>query len=86
MKKEQANEQIKEIVNILEDLERDGSVPKNIKDRFNVIVGVLKENVDVKIKVNKALHDFDDISDDVNLQPYTRTQIWNIVSLLEKIS
>ena len=41
---------------------------------------------EISIKISKALNDLDEIADDVNLQPYTRTQIWNVVSILEKIN
>jgi len=37
------------------------------------------------IRINKALHELEEIADDINLQPFTRTQLWNIVSILEKI-
>ena len=76
----------KEVIEVLEDLEKDMSVPKNVKDQIKTTIDALKEEKDVKISVNKALHELDEIADDPNLQPYTRTQIWNIVSLLEKIS
>ena len=34
-------------------------------------------------KINKALHELEEVAEDTNMQPYTRTQIWNVVSLLE---
>jgi len=34
---------------------------------------------------NKALDELDELVSDNNIQQYTRTQIWNVVSLLEKI-
>lgn len=77
--------QIKDVIEVLEELEQDATVPRNIKDKIKTTIKVLKDNSDIKISVNKALHELDDIADDSNLQPYTRTQIWNIVSLLEKI-
>ncbi|MBU0461926.1 MAG: UPF0147 family protein, partial [Nanoarchaeota archaeon] len=38
---------------------------------------------ELSIRINKALSELDEISDDTNLQAYTRTQIWNIASMLE---
>jgi transcriptional regulator NrdR family protein len=35
--------------------------------------------------VMKHLHELDEIADDTNLQAYTRTQIWNVVSILETL-
>ena len=48
-------------------------------------INTFKENMELSIKVNKAMNELDDIASDINLQAYTRTQIWNIVSSLEKI-
>ena len=80
------NKEVKEVVVILEELENDTGIPRNVKEKIKNTIRALKEDVDLKISVNKALHELDEISDDPNLQSYTRTQIWNIVSLLEKVS
>ena len=76
---------IDEIIEVLEELCDDNTVPKNIKAKFQEIVTSLKKGDEVSIKVNKALQDLDEIGDDTNLQPYVRTQIWNISSMLEKV-
>ena len=74
------------IIEVLEELCVEGSVPKNIKAKFIEIISCLKESIETSIRVNKALHSLDEIGDDTNLQPYIRTQIWNIVSMLERVS
>ena len=81
-----AEEEINEIIDFLEDLKEDGSVPKNVKEVISKIMVILQEKEEVSIRVNKALHDLDDVADDPNLQSFTRMQIWNVVSMLEKIS
>ena len=78
-------EEIESIVAVIEDLENDGSVPKNVKSKLIKITGILKENAETSIKVNKALHELEEIEDDVNLQQFARTQLWNIASMLEKL-
>jgi uncharacterized protein (UPF0147 family) len=40
---------------------------------------------DLKLKADKCIHDLDDISSDVNLQPFVRTQLWSVVSMLEAL-
>lgn len=79
-------EKVKEIIEILIELEDDTTVPRNVKNKIKAVGDMLKGDGDLKIKVNKVLHELDDIADDPNLQPYTRTQIWNIVSMLEKVA
>ena len=77
---------IGEILEVLDDIMNDSTVPKNVKTKITEIVEALNESSDLSIRVNKALHLLDEISDDTNLQAYTRTQIWNVVSVLEKIA
>ena len=76
---------IENIIETLDSLQEDVSVPKNVRTKIQDILNNLKEDTSISIKINKALNDMDEIASDVNLQPYTRTQIWNIVSALEKI-
>ena len=78
-------EKINSAVGALEELKNDGTVPKNIKNKIETIISSLKDNKEVSIRINKALNELDEISDNNNIQPYTRTQIWNIASLLESI-
>jgi len=81
----ESNEQIESIIDVLNELSEDGSVPRNVKETVNSTIKALKEDKEISIKINKALHELDEIADDPNLQQYTRTQIWNVVSLLENI-
>jgi uncharacterized protein (UPF0147 family) len=77
-------EQIREIIEVLEEMCEESSVPRNIRAKFQEMITCLRSSEEMSVKVNKALHDLDEIGDDMNLQPYIRTQIWNIVSMLEK--
>ncbi len=77
--------QISGILDALLELEQDSAVPRNIKDKIQRTIVTLQGDEDIPIKVDKALQELDDVADDINLQAYTRTQIWNIVSMLEKL-
>jgi len=73
-----------DIIEALEELGTDNTVPKNVKLKLTGIVDVLKNTTeDRSIRINKALNLLDEVSDDHNIQSYSRTQIWNLVSLLE---
>ena len=78
-------EQVKDIIEQLSDLLEDNTVPRNVKSKVQTIINYLNENADLSLKVNKGLNILDEISDDNNIQPYTRTQIWNFVSMLEAL-
>jgi len=80
------DERLQNISEALEELLTDSTVPRNIKTRVDSVIKMLQdENQEESIKINKALSELDEISDDSNIQAFTRTQIWNIASMLEMI-
>ena len=79
------NAKLNDIIELLSEIRGDSTTPKNMGEKIMQVITILKEDVDVSIKVNKALHELDEIVNDNNIQQYIRTQIWNAVSLLEKI-
>jgi len=72
-----------DVLQALTALHEDNAVPRNVKLKVDEIIAALKQNDESSIKVHKALHLLEEISDDINVQSYTRTQIWDIVSKLE---
>lgn len=79
-------EKIESIIEALTDLSNDTTIPKNVKQKLIEVIDILKdEDYDLSLKVNKSLDLLEEISEDPALQSYTRTQIWNIVSLLESL-
>ncbi len=79
------DEILNNVIEAIKELEEDITVPKNVKNKLNEIRQNLLGEEETSIKVNKALAELDEINEDPNLQAYTRTQLWNIVSMLEKI-
>lgn len=73
------------IISYLKELLEDNTVPRNVRNKLSDVITLLEGEEDESIKVNKALDEFDEISNDTNLQPYTRTQLWNVVSMLENL-
>ncbi|MEK6867912.1 MAG: UPF0147 family protein [Nanoarchaeota archaeon] len=74
------------IIESLQEIATDSAVPRNVKERVVKIIEVLKhESEDILLRKDKALSELDEVVEDTNLQAYTRTQIWNVVSVLEMI-
>ena len=73
------------VVKSLNDIQEDTTVPRNVRTKIEAIISTLKEETELPIKINKTLNELDEIANDVNLQSYTRTQIWNVMSALEKL-
>jgi len=78
--------EIKNVIDALNQLEEDTSVPKNIKQRISEITSDMKSDKDLSLKVNKSLSELDEIANDINLPTFVRTQIWGIASMLEKLN
>lgn len=77
---------IEKVMITLREVSEDAVVPRNIKLKLQSIISHLNKNTELSIKLNKALNELDDIVNDVNLQPHTRTQIYSVVSILEKMT
>jgi uncharacterized protein (UPF0147 family) len=77
----------KDVMEMITEIIEDPTLPKNIKTNLECIINVLKDakTKDLKLKADKCIHDLDEISSDVNLQPFVRTQLWSIVSMLEAL-
>jgi len=78
--------EINDVVTYLTDLLNDNTVPRNVKTKIESIVKSFQEKTDMSLKINKALSVLEEISDDNNIQPYTRAQVWNAVSMLEGLN
>ena len=77
-------EKLKPINDLLDQIINDRTVPKNIRaagENSKLILNNMKETPEVKIST--AIQTLDEIINDPNMPMYTRTQIWNIVSILE---
>ena len=77
--------QVIEIVETISELSDDLSTPKNLKSKLVKISKLLNQNLEDSLNINKVLDELDEIVNENNLEPYTRSQIWNIVSMLERI-
>ena len=79
------NQTIQQVIKELKELQTDPTVPKNVKNTVTEIINILNDEKDVSVSVHKALNELESISDDTNIEPYTRTQLWDVASLLEKV-
>ena len=75
------------IINLLDEINNDKTVPKNIRTAISKIKEDLKnKNMDKNVKISSAISTLDEAANDPNLPMYTRTQIMSIVSELETIN
>ena len=77
---------LNQIHELISQLKRDQSIPRNVIIKLESMEKIFEEEgVDPYIKVDKALQVIEEIIDDTNLQPFIRTKLWSISSLLESI-
>ena len=75
------------IISLLNEINADRTVPKNIRSSVEQVKSDLNnENMDMAVRINSAISILDEVSNDPNIPIYTRTQIWNIVSMLEAMN
>jgi len=78
--------ELEPILKLLEDIMGDRTVPRNIRAAIETAKQDLEDDKkDMDLKLNSAISILDEITNDPNIPMYTRTQIWNVVSMLETI-
>ena len=78
---------IEDINKLLDEINSDRSVPRNIRASIDEAKKNLNnEKSEMDVRINSAISILEEISSDPNIPIYTRTQIWNIVSMLEVIN
>lgn len=77
---------ISEILQLIEMVENDRMIPRNIKNAVQNAKARLKSGEDAPVvKASAAIYLLDEVSNDINLPGHARALIWNILSLLETI-
>lgn len=78
-------QKLENIIEYLEEMKGDSTVPKNVKIKMEEVITILSKDSDLSIKKDKAVHIFEELDEDVNIDSFTRTQLWNIISLIESL-
>ena len=73
------------VIPLIEQIVNDRTVPRNIRARCQESIEILKDGGDVAIRISTVISNMDEVSNDPNIPMYTRTQVWNIVSILESM-
>ena len=80
------DEIIAQIKQQIDSLLNDNSVPRNVKNSLSEAKAALEqENNAYSVRAGTATYKIDEISNDINLPPYARTVVWNVLSMLERI-
>ncbi|RLG21968.1 hypothetical protein DRN74_00980 [Candidatus Micrarchaeota archaeon] len=78
--------EIRDVKALMLPITEDNTVPKNIRRVVSEASDKLSEDSDdISVNIATAIYMLDEISNDINMPSHTRTQIWNIISNLEKL-
>jgi len=79
--------EINVITGLLDEISQDRTVPKNIRTAMEQAKASLMDaKQEIAVRINGAISILDDVANDPNIPVYSRTQIWNIVSMLEVLN
>jgi uncharacterized protein (UPF0147 family) len=75
-----------EAIELINEICEEQGMPKNIKTILIEVKGSLQDNSrDVRLSLDEAKEKISNLSEDPNLQSFSRTQIWNLSSALEEV-
>ena len=80
-----SNEKLNHALTTLKELETDTTLPKNVKNKIATTIKLLEGKEEASIKASKALHEIEELADNMNTPSFIRTQLYNITSLLEGV-
>lgn len=69
----------------LKQISSDTTIPKSIIQRVEHTIRLLQAKEEIPIKISKALTEIEEITFDNNIESITRTQLFNISTILEII-
>ena len=82
-----AEDVLKAVIDTLDRIIQDDSVPRNVRRIASEIKNDLINNKEnIAVKAATAISTLEDLSSDPNLPMHVRTLIWNLSSLLEKLT
>jgi len=79
-------ERVRQINALMEPIINDTSVPRNIRKAVHdARERILKSGDDLDVSISSAIYLLDEAANDINMPFHARTDVWNLVSELEKL-
>lgn len=83
---EEYEQSLSQATGVLKEISEDTTTPRNIRRAAKSAIEALHDHsLSHAVRSANAISILDEISQDPNMPPYTRTRIWNVVSILETI-
>jgi len=77
--------EIIQILQALQEIAEDQTIPKNVRTVIQTTMVALQQPTTLRLNASKALQHLETLSETTNVEAFTRSQLYNIVSMLETI-
>lgn len=76
--------QLSEVITSLTAILEDSGIPKSVRNTIMQTIETLQQSSD-RVSINRALSLLEEVADSVNMQPDHRSQLFNVVTMLETV-
>ena len=77
--------QATDVIELLQDLKEEEDLSRGVQEKIDEMIYVLKENIDLELRVDRVRSILDALEEQPNLPNYVRTQLWHITASLEML-
>ncbi|MGM0404781.1 MAG: UPF0147 family protein [Thermoplasmatota archaeon] len=82
----ETQEELEQICDMLDRIEEDTSIPRNIRNNSEECEKLLLESDDdLDVRIASSIFKLEEMADDPNIPLHGRTLIWNVISRLESL-
>ena len=83
----QKEEIVKKCTEMLKNMSRDVTVPRNVRKRMNKLTdNLLDGDEPLAERATSVIYELEELANNQNVPSHTRTLIWNLMSQLETVS
>ncbi len=79
------SEKIKQVCELMRPIIEDPVVPRNIRKAISDAQDKLLKSAELDVAIANAVYVLDEAANDVNVPLHARTDIWNVISELERL-
>ena len=78
---------LRQAIDMLQEMQQDNTISKNVRMKVAAMQKELEDckQEELSLKINKILSELEELSNDMNLPMFVRTQIWSLTGLLEPL-
>jgi uncharacterized protein (UPF0147 family) len=73
------------VENAMRYLQEDSGTPRSVREKLGQMINYLKSSHDDSTKISTVLSQLEELSSDVNIPDYVRTQLYSISAMLEQV-